>query len=147
MKIRCVLNVCKFLKKTLSKGGISDVYISRTIHTDQQLDYDKHLYLQFGEYCQVHEEDKPCKSKAARTQGVICLGPCVNLQGGFYFMSLASGENIVQYSWNAIPMTDTVIRRVNQIGRGQPERFIFTDLKGRPVGNVDLAGVDGEEVQ
>ena len=62
-------------------------------------------------------------------------------------MSLASGENIVQYSWNAIPMTDTVICRVNQIGRGQPKRFIFTDLKGRPVGNVDLAGVDGEEAQ
>ena len=147
MKIRCVLNVCKFKKNNPSKGGISDVYSRRTILTGQQLDYDKHFCLQLGGYCQVHEEDKPCNSEAARTQGVICLGPCVNLQGGFYYMNLASGENIVQYSWNAIPMTDTVIRRVNQIGRGQPKRFIFTDLKGRPVGNVDLAGVDGEEVQ
>ena len=58
-------------------------------------------------------------------------------------MSLASGENITWYSWDAIPMTDTVIRRVNQLGRGQRKRFIFTDQKGQPIGNVKLTGVDG----
>ena len=62
-------------------------------------------------------------------------------------MSLASGKNITRYSWDAIPMTDTVIHRVNQIGRGQPKRFIFTDQKGRLIGNVKLTGVDGEESQ
>ena len=62
-------------------------------------------------------------------------------------MSLASGKKITRYSWDAIPMTDTVIRRVNQLGRGQTKRFIFTDQKGRLIGNVELTGVDGEESQ
>ena len=99
------------------------------------------------EYCQVHEEDKPRNIEAARTQGAIFLGPCGNLQGGFYFMSLASGEKITWYSWDAIAMTDTVFRRINQLGRVQSKRFIFTDRKGRPIGNVELTGVDGEEDQ
>ena len=60
-------------------------------------------------------------------------------------MSLASGENITRYIWDSIPMTDTVIRRVNQLVRGQPKRFIFTDRKGRHIGNVKLKGVDGDK--
>ena len=40
-----------------------------------------------------------------------------------------------------------MIRSVNQLGRGQPKLFIFTDQNGRPVGNVDLTGVDGEKSQ
>ena len=40
-----------------------------------------------------------------------------------------------------------MIRRVNQLCRGQPKRFIFTERKGRPIGNVELTGVDGEESQ
>ena len=62
-------------------------------------------------------------------------------------MILASGKNITQYSWDAIPMTDTVIHRFNQFVRVQPKCFIFTDQKGRPIGNVELTGVDGEEAQ
>ena len=44
-------------------------------------------------------------------------------------------------------MTDTVIHCVNQLGRVQINRFIFTDRKGRPIGNVNFTGVDGEEAQ
>ena len=62
-------------------------------------------------------------------------------------MSLASGKNISRYSWETIPTTNTVTHRINQLGRGQPKRFIFTDQKGRPIGNFELTGVDGEEAQ
>ena len=58
-------------------------------------------------------------------------------------MNLASGKNITWYSWDAIPMTDIVIRRVNQLGRGQTKRCILTDQKGRPIGNVKITRVDG----
>ena len=44
-------------------------------------------------------------------------------------------------------MTDTVIHRFNQFVRFQPKCFIFTDQKGRPIGNVNLTRVDGEESQ
>ena len=59
-------------------------------------------------------------------------------------MSLAYGEKITWYSWDAIPITDTVIRHVNQLGKVQPKRFIFTHRNGRPIGNVELTGVDGK---
>ena len=62
-------------------------------------------------------------------------------------MILASGKKITRYSWDAIPVTDTVIHRFNQLGRVQPKCFIFTDQKGRPIGNVDLTVVGGEEAQ
>ena len=62
-------------------------------------------------------------------------------------MSFASGKNSTWYSWDAITMTDIVVRRVKQLSRGQPKRFIFTDQKGQPSGNVELTGVDGEEYQ
>ena len=62
-------------------------------------------------------------------------------------MSLASGKKITWYSSDAIPMTDIVIRRVDQLGRGQPKRFIFTDQKGPHIGNIKLTGVDEEESQ
>ena len=62
-------------------------------------------------------------------------------------MILASGEKITRYSWDAIPMTDTMIHRVNQLRRGQPKRFIFTYQKGQTIRNFELKGLDGEEAQ
>ena len=62
-------------------------------------------------------------------------------------MSLAYGEKIARYSWDDITITDTVICHVNQLGKVQPKRFIFTDQKGQPIINVELTGVDGEESQ
>ena len=62
-------------------------------------------------------------------------------------MSLASGEMITRYRWDTIPMTNTIIRCVNQLGRGQPKRFIFTDRKGRSIVNVKLTGADWKEDQ
>ena len=66
MTIRCVLNVCKLLNFFPSKGGISDVYSSRTILTGQHLDYDNHFCLQFVKYYQVHEEDNPPQQKSCQ---------------------------------------------------------------------------------
>ena len=52
------------------------------IMTGETLDYKRHLCLQFGEYCQVHEEDAPRNSMNPRTQGAICMGPSGNKQRG-----------------------------------------------------------------
>ena len=76
------------------------------------------------------------------TKGAILLGPSGNLQGGFKFMALNTGKKIVRRSWDVIFMPDTVILRVNALGRNQPEQFIFTDRLGRPIGDVEIPGVD-----
>jgi hypothetical protein len=81
----------------------------------------------------------------ARTKGVICLGPSGNVQGGFKFMSLKSMKKIIRRNWDAIPMPDTVIDRVNLLGKDQQEQLVFTDCKGCPIGDIELPGVDGDE--
>jgi hypothetical protein len=143
LTIHLVFNSVKLLNHFPVKGGISDTISPKTIMTGETLDYKKHLSLQLGQYCQVHEEDQPRNSQLPRTQGAICLGPSGNVQGGFKFMSLQTMKKIVRRSWDSIPMPDTVIARVNKLGKDEPEQFIFTDRSGRLIGDVELPGVDG----
>jgi hypothetical protein len=144
--IHIVLNAVKMLNFFPTKGGISDTLIPKTIMSGETLNYKKHLSLQVGQYCQVHEEDTPCNSQSPRTKGAISLGPSGNLQGGYKFMALNTGKKITRRSWDVIPMPDTVIAHVNALGTDQPEQLIFTDRRGCPIGDVEIPGVmDFEE--
>jgi hypothetical protein len=111
----------------------------------ETLDYKKHLSLQLGQYCQVHEEENPRNSHTARTKGAISLGPIGNLQGGFKFMALISGKNFFHRSWNVIPMPDLVIDRVNALCRDQPQHIAFTDRHGCLIGDVEIPGGEDNE--
>ena len=88
MKIHAIMNIAKMLNYFPTKQGIYLELSPCSILTGESLDYKKHLTLQMGQYCQVHENERPSNGDKARTQGAICLGPCGNLQGGFKFMSL-----------------------------------------------------------
>jgi hypothetical protein len=114
MTIHIVLNVFKLLIFFPTKGGVSDTLSPKTIVSGETLDYKKHLSLQLGQYCQVHEEENPRNSQIARTKGAISLGPSSNLQGGLKFMALNSGKKIVCHSWDVIPVLDLVIDRVSK---------------------------------
>jgi hypothetical protein len=107
----------------------------------EMLDYKKHLSLQVGQYCQVHEEELPRNSQIARTKGAISLGPSGNLQGGYRFMALNTGKKIVRRSWDKIPMPESVLARVNELGSDQPALMTFTDRHGRLIGDVEISGV------
>jgi hypothetical protein len=137
LTIYIVFKAVKLLNYFPPKGGISDTVSPRTIMTGETLNYKTQLTLQIGQYCQVHEEFTPRNSQLPRTQGAICLGPSGNLQGGFKFMSLTSGKVISRRTWDNIPMPDSVIKRVNDLGKDQPTQFIFTDRKGRHIGDVE----------
>jgi hypothetical protein len=104
MTIYIVLNVVKLLK-FFPTQGVSDTLSPKTIMYGETLDYKKHLSLQLGQYCQVHEEDNPRNSQIARTKGEISLRPSGNLQGGFKSMALNSGKNFFSFS----PIPDLVI--------------------------------------
>jgi hypothetical protein len=93
----------------------------------------------------VHEEDNPRNGQIARTKGAISLGPIGNLQGGFKFMALNSGNIFFLRSWDVIPMPDIVIYRVNALGRDQPQHMTLTDRHGRLIGDVEIPGVYDEE--
>ena len=99
------------------------------------LDYKKHLSLQIGRYFQVNEEDAPRNIQNLGTKGAISLGLSGNLQGGFKCMAINTGNSIVRRSWDVIMMPDTVITRVNALGRDQLEQLIFINRCGRPFGD------------
>ena len=44
-----------------------------------------------------------------------------------------------------MPIPQTVINRVNVLGRYQPEHFIFTDKKGRKIGESKITGAEGDQ--
>jgi hypothetical protein len=147
MKIHIVLNVVKLLNFFPTKGGVSETLSPNTIMSGETLDYKKHLSLQIGQYCQVHEEDHPRNSQLARTKGAISLGPSGNLQGGFKLMALNTGKKIVRLSWDVIPMQDVVIARINALGSDQPRQMTFTHRHGRLIGDIEIPGVDSDEEQ
>jgi hypothetical protein len=111
----------------------------------ETLDYNEHLILQLGQYCQVHEEDNPCNSQIARTKGAISLGPVGNLQGSFKFMDLKTGKKIVRCSWDVIPMPDLVIDGVNALGCDQSQQMTLTDRHGLLIGDIEIPGVDADK--
>ena len=115
MKIHAILNITKIINYFTTKQGFSSELSPRSILTGELLYYKKHLTLQPGKYYQVHEG--PRNSDKSRTQGDICLGPYGNLQGGFQFMSLQTGQNITGYNWDEIPIPQTVINRINVLGK------------------------------
>jgi hypothetical protein len=142
MTIHIVLNVVKLLNLFPTKGGVSDTLSPKTIMSGETLDLNKHLRLQIGQYCQVHEEDTSRNSQVARTKGAISLGPSVNLQGVFKLMALNSGKKIVRCSLDVIPMPDVLINRVNELSKDQPRLMLFTDRCGRLIGDMEIPGVD-----
>jgi len=51
----------------------------------------------------------------ARTIQAIALWPTGNVQGGFYFYNLSTGDIISRRSWSPLPMPKDVIDRVHEL--------------------------------
>ena len=90
---------------------------------DETLNYKRHLAIHFGQYYQINEEDTPCNTTKPQTRGAIYMGTSGKKQGGFKFMTLGYMQNVNRQIWDAIPMPDTVIYRVNTLGQGQPNEL------------------------
>jgi len=131
-----VFFVVKLLNYFPAKGGVSDHYSPKAIMSGEVISY-KQYSMPFGTYCQVHEQDTPRNSLAARTQGAISLGPSNNVQGGQKFYTLDTGKVVTRYSWTVIPMPTAVIDRVNELSKDQPTQLTFEDRQGRPIGDND----------
>ena len=86
------------------------------------MDYND-LKYEFGEYVQLHVTEKFTNNMKTHTIGAIVLGPR-KIQGQYKYMSLESGEQREGRVVTRLPLTDEVIRRVEQLGtnQGQPLR-------------------------
>jgi hypothetical protein len=91
------------------------------------VDY-KFCSMDFGRYCQIHEEDQPQNSIEARTHGAISLGPSGNSQGGQKIYTLTTGKVVV--------CPNSVITRIHLLAKGMPALSVFTDCMGCIIGDV-----------
>ena len=64
---------------------------------------------------QAHQPHNIPNDNKACTVGGIALHPSRNLQGSWYFMSLASGERLYRYQWHVLPISTEMINRVHEI--------------------------------
>jgi hypothetical protein len=104
-----------WLNMFLPTNGVSKKMSPRAIIVGGELDYAKHCRLEFGTYCQVHEEHD--NTMATRTTGAIALRPTGNIEGGYYFFSLATGRRLNRNRWTELPMPADVIDRVYTLAR------------------------------
>ena len=106
--MRLVSNAVFWLNAFPHADGVSDTLSLRYLLTGKQIDYQKHVRLEFGVYVQTHEAHT--NDMQPRTIGAICLGPSGNEQGGHYFMSLVTGLH--RRKWTEMPMPQDAIDRV-----------------------------------
>ena len=65
----------------------------------------------------------------ARTVGAIALYPSDNQQGGWYFLSLLTGNIIHRYQWKSLPIGEDVIKRVHEIAIEQGQGLVAENFK------------------
>jgi hypothetical protein len=125
-----VKNTVFWLNAFPTDDGVSKKHSPQHIMTSQRLSYDKHAVIEFGSYVQTHEEH--FNNMDQHTMGCICLGPNGNQQGGHWFMSLASGEQVSRYWWTKLPIPREAINQVSSIGwhQGMPSMITYANRHG-----------------
>ena len=110
------------------------------------------LKLQFGAYVQLYRGTD--NTTTSRSVGAIALTPS-NEQGGYWFMSLKTGHKLHGYKWVELPISDEVIRRVEQLAaeQGQPLMengpiFEWTpgEIIADPDDDIDMMAIEMEGV-
>jgi hypothetical protein len=106
--------------------GVSSTLSPATIVTGApKTDYCT-LRLEFGSYVQVY--DGTSNDTKSRTLGAIATNPTGNSNGDYYFMSLATGHRIHRRSWTVLPISDSVISRVEAIAFNENMPLVDTAI-------------------
>jgi hypothetical protein len=129
------------------KGGVSNYYSPRMILNQTNLDYTKHCVVPFGAYVQANHESTKTSSNVTRTLDAIDLRPAQNQQGGHELMDLNSGQLISRNIVHEIPVTDVVIKAVENMAYQQGFKSLkFKNQNGVIYHDADwIAGVDYDD--
>ena len=116
MSVDLAKDVVAWLNSFPSKSSLLPYVGMRTLMTGVQYDYKLHCQVEFGQYCQVHKDkDRKNRVQVDRTTGAIALQHSGNKQGGYRFLNLNTGRVIVRQHFTVVPITQEVIRRVEQL--------------------------------
>ena len=111
-----VKDVVSWLNQFPTKSSLIPTMGARPLITGVHYDYRLHCRVEFGQYCQVHE-DKGRKNSVEleRTTGAIALKSSGNIQGGYRFLSLKTGRVLTRQHFTVCPITTQVIDRVHEL--------------------------------
>jgi hypothetical protein len=91
------------------------------------LDYNIVCKLPFGACVQVHEDNSITNTMDTRTTGGISLGPS-NLNGGFKFFSLVTGEILTRRKWTKLLVPSELIQSIEEMSGDDGEIFVYSLL-------------------
>ena len=96
------------------------------------------LRIRFGSYVQVWEPSTQTNSMKPWSRGAIALGPLPTSTTGYVFMALDTVKIIIHSQFKEIPMTESVISHVNQLGSSEPAMLTWTNCRGENIGDGPL---------
>ena len=106
--------VARVLNSFPASNGVCNTHSPLTILTGSPSASATEFKVEFGSYVQVHDNDLISNTTASRSTGALALSPA-NSNGGWYFLSLATGERLLRYSWTECRITNDIINRVHNI--------------------------------
>ena len=127
------------------KNGVSSHYSPRMIIQQKSLDYHRDCQVPFGSYVEANVETT--NTPKARTRSAIYLRTATSLQGGHEVMALDTGKLLSSPRVTKLPLTDIVIRTVENMARVQGFKELkFNNRRHEPMHDATrLAGVEMEE--
>ncbi len=113
------------------------------------MDYNKHCQVLPRTYYEAHNEPVPLISMELWTHETIALGPTRNLQGRVKFYCLNTGRVLKRCSFTPMPMPDSIIKQVNEIGQceGQGREFRLLNQQHEPFTWTNKVPEDDPEFQ
>ena len=151
----CVVKSVKDLNQLPAMDGISKEVSPDTLIVGRPApNFDEITKLNFGDYVQAYKLKGKINTNKARTVGVIALYPSGNDQGGWYFMSLATGQRIHCYEWKILPVSEDVIDRVHELATLEKQPKVDANFKfewrldGEEIGDEvnNIKDIDVEEL-
>jgi len=137
-----------------SPNGLSDTLSPSTLITGEPTpDYHNIIRLNFGDYV-LTAPGKTKNDQSPRRIGAIALYPSKNASGGWYFMSLTTGQILHRYSWNKMPIADDVVNAVHLLADKQSQKsitnnFAYSSEPGTNVNELrsehEIAGTNPED--
>ena len=89
-----VVKVIKDLNQLPAIDCISGTMSTLSIMTGKTLLDCNNILIEIGTYVHVFENNEPTNTTKARTTPTIAMDQTVNAQGGYLFMSLATGSKL-----------------------------------------------------
>ena len=121
-----IVQVCTMTLHMFPQKGGSRHYSPNMIVTDRGVSMDQ-LRIRFGSYVQVWEPSTQTNSMNMRRRGAIALGLSRTSATSYLFLALDTGKLINRAQFTEIPMTESVIARVDQLGSGELEMLTWTN--------------------